>query len=297
MLSKLPTRKLGILNSDRSSNGRAERFSTRTNATSEATERVIQTHSCPADHPSLLACVKASRRVESPTAEVTKPAKSSRRRTGSRGEQGFALFVTKINRTHSGTLRRKIDHQPNVCVMIAPTTAAEVSAHINPIRETPTCQPVTTSAAGATNAAPTPCATRGATRAKGAVVRPAASDAMANAARPPHNMRREPTRSANMPPTSARTANASVYALTTHWSSASVSLRSWPMVDNDGTTAESSISTMNVAPQAVATASQGRKLGLAYKSSAGIIGCRRIEDCCRRIDEAFLQATAAGLPI
>jgi hypothetical protein len=105
------------------------------------------------------------------------------------------------------------------------------------------------STAGASSAAPRPCATRPATSIPGELASPLTADAAVNSATPARNRRLRPNRSPARPPSSKKPPNASVYAVITHCRSAWAKPRSLWIAGRATFTIVASSTTMNCAKQ------------------------------------------------
>ena len=101
------------------------------------------------------------------------------------------------------------------------------------------------STAGASIAAPRPCATRPATRIPGELASPLIADAAVNSPTPAKNRRLRPNRSPARPPSSMEPPNASVYAVMTHCRSALAKPRSVWIAGSATFTIVASSTTMN----------------------------------------------------
>ena len=75
---------------------------------------------------------------------------------------------------------------------------------------------ISDSAVGAANAPPMPCTTRAVSSHAWPVANPPSSEASVNSKMPKMKIRRRPSRSPDLPPSSSSPPNASAYALTTH---------------------------------------------------------------------------------
>jgi hypothetical protein len=105
----------------------------------------------------------------------------------------------------------------------------------------------TASAAGESNAAPTPCSARPAMSMVPLPASPHISEAAVNSPSPARSVRRAPNASDSRPPSTIRPPKQSVYVVTTHVSDSRSSARSVPMVGNATCTTVMSTISMNCA--------------------------------------------------
>nr|BFE77969.1 hypothetical protein GCM10020093_005700 [Planobispora longispora] len=129
------------------------------------------------------------------------------------------LMANTISAAPIGTLIRKIHRHDRPVVMAPPATAPAIpptppaADHApnarararSPVKQTL----ITASVAGASMAAPAPCARRAATRTSGAAARPPARLEAENSDNPATSIRRWPNRSAARPPSSMKPAKVS----------------------------------------------------------------------------------------
>ena len=164
-------------------------------------------------------------------------------------------------------MTKKTQRQPGPAVStpltIMPTTKPEppIAAHTPSalLRSAPVnIVVIADSAAGATSAAPTPCATRAAISSAPDPVRPQASEPSVNSTMPASSTRRRPRVSASRPPSSMRPPNASTYAVTTQVSAVRPMDRSAPMRGSATFAAVASRMSMNSARQSRTSAVQRR---------------------------------------
>ncbi|KVL14031.1 hypothetical protein WS95_23205 [Burkholderia sp. MSMB1826] len=215
-------------NSDSGSIGVAVRDSIATNASAASAAST--------QPPATTGCVKPSGRhsITAPVSAVSIaiatnwPCRSSERGGAARSwRAGTHANVAASPAAESGRFTRKMPRQPHAAISRPPTTGpaaiaidpAAVHAATARARRRGSCRHASFSSAsefGSMAAAPTPCSARAATSIAGATAAPHASDASANSRRPAIYRRRAPKRSPSAPADSISTANASVYASTTH---------------------------------------------------------------------------------
>ena len=158
--------------------------------------------------------ISAYVRANNPTAEVTRPGRSSRcSREVSLVSSTNSLAATIASRP-TGMLTKKIQFQPMRSVRIPPTIGPIASESA----ETPAQMPIAVprcrsgkvavmidSVAGFISAAPTPCTLRAAISEPALPARPHHREAAVKITSPAMKMRRRPSRSASLPPLRSRT--------------------------------------------------------------------------------------------
>src|SRR6185437_7256466 len=162
-----------------------------------------------------------------PPVTVTAPAMSKRSlRRRPRASPARKIAAIAMSAAPTGTLMKKIQRQPGPAVSrplaITPTDAdIPVTAPNAPsarLRSAPSAN-VTARierAAGATSAAPKPCRARAPISSPADPATPASSEADENRVSPVSSMRRRPTRSAILPPSSRNPPSMRPYAMTIH---------------------------------------------------------------------------------
>ena len=148
---------------------------------------------------------------------------------------------------------------PATTPSVPPRPARPPQTPIAMLRSRP-CAKVTVriaSAAGDSNAPPSPWTARAAIRNSGEFAKPATSEVTPNKSRPATNTRRGPSRSAIRPPSSRKPPNSRVYALITHCRESAEKFRSAWMSGSATFTIVTSSTTMNCARANTASVAHG----------------------------------------